>query len=424
MSNSSLAAQTSASQLPWRRANVRHTSNELYVDVIESLSVILAPSGRPLSAFAHGTVVFTSKISGVPDLLLVLSTLAGGQAHLDRIVELPVFHPCVRLARWREKPGELSFVPPDGKFVLAGYEVDLLPPTSGSSLAKLQLPASIEVRTGLGPTATEFEVRLTLSNTFPGAGSSSSSSSAGGGGSGAGNGMSRPSALRAGSGIGARLGASSPAFGPSSSSPTLEDVVVSIPIPPGVRNITDLRASRGEAHYMAADGAVEWRISSKDTAYLTKNVSATLRCTVIGHRTDDDGHSAGAEADSQQHDGFNMARTTYSYDDDTADAEVTPYQNVEPVRQLPSTEVSRSQSQSQSQSRSQSPSRKKTQSTARLMPSSACVSFAVKGWLASGIKVESLTLQPRTSRGIGDGIRPYKGVKYLTVSRGGIEIRC
>jgi AP-3 complex subunit mu len=58
------------------------------------------------------------------------------------------------------------------------------------------------------------------------------------------------------------------------------------------------------------------------------------------------------------------------------------------------------------------------------MPSSANVSFSVKGWLASGIKVESLIVDTRNSRGLGEGIKPYKGVKYLTVSRGGLEIRC
>ena len=59
-----------------------------------------------------------------------------------------------------------------------------------------------------------------------------------------------------------------------------------------------------------------------------------------------------------------------------------------------------------------------------LMPSSASVSFSVKGWLASGIKVESILLDSRKSRGLGEGVKPYKGVKYLTISKGGVEIRC
>ena len=67
---------------------------------------------------------------------------------------------------------------------------------------------------------------------------------------------------------------------------------------------------------------------------------------------------------------------------------------------------------------------RKVQLNASLMPSSASVSFSVKGWLASGIKVDGLVIDMRKSRGIGEGVKPYKGVKYLTVSRKGIETRC
>jgi hypothetical protein len=58
------------------------------------------------------------------------------------------------------------------------------------------------------------------------------------------------------------------------------------------------------------------------------------------------------------------------------------------------------------------------------MPTSASVSFSVKGWLASGLKVESMMIDPRKSRGLGETMKPFKGVKYLTVSKGGVEIRC
>ena len=58
------------------------------------------------------------------------------------------------------------------------------------------------------------------------------------------------------------------------------------------------------------------------------------------------------------------------------------------------------------------------------MPSAATVSFSVKGWLPSGIKVESLNVDQKKSRGLGGGVTPYKGVKYLCVSRKGVECRC
>jgi len=58
------------------------------------------------------------------------------------------------------------------------------------------------------------------------------------------------------------------------------------------------------------------------------------------------------------------------------------------------------------------------------MPSSANVSFTVKGWLSSGVRVDSLIINTRASKGLGEGVKPYKGVKYLTVSKGGVEVRC
>lgn len=360
--------------LPWRRANVRHTSNELYVDLVESLTVTLAPSGRPLAAFANGTIAFTSKISGVPDLLLNLSTPSGRQ-NLNSVIELPVFHPCVRLARWREKPGELSFIPPDGRFVLAGYEVDLLPFQNGkigsTSSANLKLPVSLEVKTSLGPTGSDFEVRLFITK-VSGQGNSAVSGSSSRGSS-HGRGMSGLGASAAG----------------TSSTPILEDLVVTVPLPSDVRNLSEIRASRGDTTYNPGERKLEWYIPAKEAV----TGGATLRCTVVGPLS---------EEDDFEGNGFKL-EGDYNYDDDA-------YQAPTPIEK----KVVESE---------QGDARKIAQNKI-LMPSSTNVSFSVKGWLASGIKVESLIVDTRKSRGLGEGVKPYKGVKYLTVSRNGVEIRC
>jgi len=361
---------------------VRHTSNELYVDIVETLSITLAPSGRPLAAFANGSIAFTSKISGVPDLILNL-TIPGGKQAMSRVFELPVFHPCVRLARWNDRPGELSFVPPDGKFVLAGYEVNLFPSTdlASRSTKNLNLPVSIEVLTSLGPTGSDFEVRLLISSTF--AGSSSSSST-----------VARPGTAFRGSGRSAALFGG----GTSSAGPSLQDVVVTIPIPQGVRNVTDLRASRGEAQFTPIDNMIEWRISTKDAASAG---NATLRCTVVGPLSEDDEEKM---SNGLRFDGANGAY------DENEDA----YQSTPPELAKPAT----------SREQQEQKDLRKVQQNATLMPSSAAASFSVKGWLASGIKVEALNVDLRKSRGLGEGVKPVKGVKYLTVSRKGVETRC
>lgn len=376
----SLTPTSNGPAIPWRRSNVRHTSNEMYVDIVETLCVTLAPSGRPLAAFANGSIAFTSKISGVPDLLLTLSA-SGGKLGMEKAIELPVFHPCVRLARWKERPGELSFVPPDGKFMLAGYEVNLMPSNLDLktwSNINLHLPVSLEVSKSLGPCGADFEIRLLLSPNFPGASSSAPTA--------------RPALSARGS------GRSTPVFGGSSSSgPALQDLVVTVPIPPGVRSITDLRASRGEAYFHAADNMVEWRIPTKDASVAG---SATLRCTVVGLFSDYD-------EDSSNDFSIDAGNGDYNEDEEA-------YQN---------TAVKETKAPSSKEPKENGDSRR-IQQNAPLMPSSASVSFSVKGWLASGIKVDGLVVDTKKSRGLGEGVKPYKGVKYLTVSRQGIETRC
>jgi len=350
------------------------------------VSVTLAPSGRPLAAFANGSIAFTSKISGVPDLLLTLSA-SGGKLGLEKAIELPVFHPCVRLQRWKDRPGELSFIPPDGKFVLAGYEVNLLPALSDLkswSNANLQLPASLEVSKSLGPTGSDFEVSLLLSPPTS-LGSTPSFSS-------------RPLGSTRGS------GRSTPVFGSvaaSSAAPTFQDVIVSIPIPSQVRSVTDLRASRGEAYFTPADNLVEWRISTKDAAAAG---NATLRCTVVGPFSDED--------EEEATNGFRFDASSGEYN------EFETYQSSasESTKGTASIRDSRHQQEQRDV--------KKVEQNKALMPRSASASFSVKGWLASGIRVDGLVIDKAKSRGLGEGVKPYKGVKYLTVSRKGVETRC
>ncbi|GFF54686.1 AP-3 complex subunit mu [Aspergillus udagawae] len=442
--------------IPWRKANVRHTSNELYVDIIESLSITIAPSGRLLSALVSGTIAFTAKISGIPDLLLTLTTPSGPQA-VGKKIDLPVFHPCVRLARWRERPGELSFVPPDGRFILAGYEVDLLPIDPSidqppTHMEKVFLPAIVEVRKSLGPTGSEFEVRLILNTSFPGYSS-----------------FNRPGGGRGGSGT------STPSFlggGGSSSSPVLEEVVVTVPIPKTVRNITDMQASRGEAIFAPGNDTLEWRIPTKDSG--TVSGTATLRCTVVGHQNVEDEleeENEGGDADANLLQGYYDASTAASYQVAEEAATGTTKRKTKKKKKttkttktkkssksaaasalvasdldsVPQTSPNPSKPQSPAPGSSSSPAapapappapqsssslfytpprKTKAQLNASLMPNSASVSFSVKGWLPSGLRVDSLNIDPRRSRGLGEGVKPYKGVKYLCVSKKGVEARC
>ncbi|KAI5367483.1 Putative clathrin adaptor, mu subunit, Longin-like domain superfamily [Septoria linicola] len=376
-------AQTSqGSAIPWRRSNVVHSHNEMYVDIVETLQVTLAPSGRPLSAFANGSIAFNSKLSGVPDLVLTLSTGGKGAGmgtrgdQLRNVMERVVFHPCVRLAKWKAE-GILSFVPPDGRFALCGYETDLLGPdtnfsTNKSASNSLDLPATVEITTGLGPSGADFEVRAKQNSASFSPAAASLQSNLGSG---------RP---------GAAFRNAAPTG--QSSAPALEDLTIHVPLPPSVRNLSDMRPSKGESQWNPVDGTVEWRISAKDFG----PGGAVLRCTVLGPVNDDNEDSSTGVVNG-------MTATTYDYDEEPSGYQV--------------------QGQHGSKSNGYDTPQKNDRNR-ELMPSSATLSFTVKGWLASGLKVESLVLDTKKSRGILPGTKPYKGVKYVTVSRRGVEMRC
>lgn len=358
------SSQNALSTIPWRRANVKHTNNELYVDIIEQITATIAPSGRPLSARSNGTIAFTSKLSGIPDLTLILQAPNAHKQQLGAspksVIEYPVFHPCVRLSKWRERPGELSFVPPDGKFILASYEVDLLPGSSAAKGGVLQLPVQVEMKTAVGLDGDEFEVRILIST-------ASLTPTTGGGSS--------PAFGSRGAGVGASR---SPAFGGSSNSTALiEEVSITIPLPPVVKTLVATRCSRGEFHHEGRE--IVWKIPTTGSG-ATPSSTATFRTGV----------QIRASSDASSDD-----------DDDEDDAG--------------------SESKGVSDAKKAAVAARKRRRMEMAMPRCAIVNFSVKGWLASGVKVESLKIVG--GKGMGEGVKPYKGVKYFTKA-GGIEVRC
>lgn len=338
------------------------------MDLIELITATIAPSGRPISARSNGTIAFTSKISGVPDLLLTLQTPSDNKQKLGAApscgLEFPVFHPCVRLTRWRDRPGELSFVPPDGKFVLASYEIDLLPAATKSS-SQLQLPVTVEIKTALGLQSSEFEVRVFMSTSNLTSAANASSS-----------GVFGPRSSR------------SPAFGGSSNNPTIEEVSITIPLPPAVKTLVGTRCSRGEFHHEGKD--VTWKIPVSGS-FSTTGGTVTFRTGVVIRN---------------------------NAEEEDSDEEV-PHDDGE-YRE----DVLRDVNGGGAAARTKENEKSKKRVSKRMqmaMPRCALVSFSVKGWLASGVKVESLKVVG--GKGLGEGVKPYKGVKYLTKAAG-VEVRC
>ncbi|KAA8571481.1 hypothetical protein EYC84_001481 [Monilinia fructicola] len=275
-----------------------------------------------------------------------------------------------------------------GRFVLAGYEVDLLPSTGGKSgttnASHLKLPVNIEVKTSLGPTGSDFEVRLFIVKVSGQGNSSISSGSNSRSNSHAAGHLSRAASQFSG-GLSGNLGGNSG----NSTSPIIEDLVVTVPLPADVRNLSEIKASRGDTTYNPGESNLEWNIPARDAIA----GGATLRCTVVGPLSTE-----------EEFDGTNFRLDgEYDYDAET-------YQSAPEKAKV------------ENNSSNEIKDARKVAQNKILMPSSAAVSFSVKGWLASGIKVESLTIDTRKSRGLGEGVKPYKGVKYLTVSKGVLRL--
>lgn len=173
------------SGVPWRRSKVRYTKNEMFVDVTESVSVILRlrrpvrPANGALgqksserafdSAFyslasadstrgpklvtGHilGLVDFVSHISGTPSLQILLNSAS-------RSLRATQFHRCIEKDTW-SRAHALSFIPPDGRSTLMTYEVDLdsLPRLAQTEMLGL---VRFSCEPGLGLQANEFELKV------------------------------------------------------------------------------------------------------------------------------------------------------------------------------------------------------------------------------------------------------------------------
>ncbi|PKA54692.1 hypothetical protein AXF42_Ash000527 [Apostasia shenzhenica] len=103
-----------ASCVPWRKSDLKTSSNEVYVDLVEELDVIVTREGVMVKCEVYGEVHVNSHLPGFPDLVLSFAN--------TKILNDVRFHPCVRFRPW-ESEQVLSFVPPDGEFKLTSYRV-------------------------------------------------------------------------------------------------------------------------------------------------------------------------------------------------------------------------------------------------------------------------------------------------------------
>jgi len=113
----------------WRNENIVYKKNEVFLDVIESVNLLVNSNGTLLRSEVVGSIKMKSYLSGMPELRLGLNDRllfegSGRSSVRGKAIEMEDvnFHQCVRLSRF-ETDRTISFIPPDGEFELMSYRL-------------------------------------------------------------------------------------------------------------------------------------------------------------------------------------------------------------------------------------------------------------------------------------------------------------
>ena len=120
---------SSASNVPITMGAARggkQQKNEIYVDIIERLTVLFNSTGYVVNSSIDGSILMKSFLSGNPELRLALNEDLvigkGGGAFGSVVLDDCNFHECVHLDEF-ESSRTLHFLPPDGEFAVLNYRI-------------------------------------------------------------------------------------------------------------------------------------------------------------------------------------------------------------------------------------------------------------------------------------------------------------
>ena len=151
-------------QCDWRPlAKYKYRKNEVFLDVLESINLLMSAKGAVLRTDVAGKIVMKTYLSGMPECKFGLNDKlmidkdsgkaksepsAGGSSGIA--IDDIVFHRCVRLGKF-EADRTISFVPCDGEFELMKYRIT----------QNIYLPFTvIPVITEHGRSRLEYEVKI------------------------------------------------------------------------------------------------------------------------------------------------------------------------------------------------------------------------------------------------------------------------
>eukprot|EP00544_Gedaniella_sp_CCMP2646_P008943 CAMPEP_0202492664 /NCGR_PEP_ID=MMETSP1361-20130828/9285_1 /ASSEMBLY_ACC=CAM_ASM_000849 /TAXON_ID=210615 /ORGANISM="Staurosira complex sp., Strain CCMP2646" /LENGTH=423 /DNA_ID=CAMNT_0049122895 /DNA_START=68 /DNA_END=1339 /DNA_ORIENTATION=+ len=114
--------------IDWRREGIKHKRNEVYIDVLESVNLLLSSTGSILRNEVTGQVQMNTKLTGMPECKfglndkLVIEKESSTQRKPGVEIDDCTFHRCVRLGKF-DADRTITFIPPDGEFELMRYRV-------------------------------------------------------------------------------------------------------------------------------------------------------------------------------------------------------------------------------------------------------------------------------------------------------------
>ncbi|KAA0712960.1 AP-1 complex subunit mu-1 AP-mu chain family member mu1A [Triplophysa tibetana] len=119
---------TVTNAVSWRSEGIKYRKNEVFMDVIESVNLLVSATGSILRSEILGNIKLKTLLSGMPELRLglndkVLFQITGREKNKSVELEDVKFHQCVRLSRF-ENDRTISFIPPDGESELMSYRLN------------------------------------------------------------------------------------------------------------------------------------------------------------------------------------------------------------------------------------------------------------------------------------------------------------
>ncbi|CAL9736582.1 AP-3 complex subunit mu [Monosporozyma servazzii] len=155
--------------VPWRNNKIMEDKNEFYLDIQETMSLVMEKRNNSskrktsrqgrfelVSGKITGTFDCRSYIGGTP---LVSIKLNNSGYDLG----LPSLHDCVEIDQFDSKETTLAFIPPNGKFKLMGYNLNLSDNERVKNWNQLGI-VSLDYMNDLGVKEDEFEITVNISS--------------------------------------------------------------------------------------------------------------------------------------------------------------------------------------------------------------------------------------------------------------------